>query len=189
MVRWTLYQDADDGGKLKAHYLSVGSPSPSTASSTCRRNGLIGYADEKDGNPVVIVEESTPRTHVGICACWFDSHLTWDEPFTSTGAARRTKSFAAAVPGPPYRYHAKLKAYWNSPAETGALLAKAQTVSLAPFADNFENVLPIDMNVVNDFEHTADFLVRQGQAHLLSVAADEAERRHHPRHDHRPVGP
>ncbi len=38
------------------------------------------------------------------------------------------------------------------------MLAKAQPVSLAPFADRFKGVLPVDMNVVNEFEHTADYL-------------------------------
>ena len=77
---------------------------------------------------MVIVEESTPGTQVGICPCWFDSHLTWGSPAHARGPRKPD------VPGPPYKYHARLKAYWNSPTETGALLAKAQTVSLAPFA-------------------------------------------------------
>jgi hypothetical protein len=155
-----LYQDADDGDKLKAHYLSCQASKPVRGLIRLpAANALVGYANEKDGNPVVIVEESAPRTTLGICACWFDAHLTWDESFTVRGRGKeRTKNFVTAVPGPPYRYHARLKAYWNSPTETSALLAKAQTVSLAPFADRFQNVLPIDMNVVNDFEHTTDFL-------------------------------
>jgi hypothetical protein len=156
-----LYQDGDDSDKLKAHYLSVHVPKPGPGLILLpAANGLIGYADEKDGNPVVIVEESTPRTTVGICLCWFDSHLRWDEPANKTRVRRGSPDPAEtpAVSGQPYRYHAKLKAYWNSPAETRTLLAKAQTVPLAPFADHFANSLPIDMNVVNDFEHTTDFL-------------------------------
>lgn len=153
-----LYQDADEGGKLKAHYLSLQVPQPGPIHLPAA-NGLVGYANEKDGNPVVIVEESTPRTMDNICLCWFDSHLTWDESFALHGRGKeRTKDFVAAVPGPPYRYHAKLKAYWNSPAETAALLAKAQRVSLAPFADRFADIVPLEMNVVNDFDRTADFL-------------------------------
>ena len=152
-----LYQDAADGGKLKAHYVSTLASKPVHDLIPLPPHGLIGYAEEKDGNPVVIVEESTPGTALGVCACWIDSHITWDEAHAVQGK-HRFSALAGDLPGPPYRYHAKLKAYWNSPAETKALLAKAQTVSLAPFAERFENVIPVDMNVVNEFEHTTDFL-------------------------------
>ena len=149
-----LYQDADDGGKLKAHYLSVVVPTP-TRLIKLPPNGLVGFADEKDGNPVVIVEESTPSTMLGVCLCWYDLHLFWDNLTRKTVEGGRVDP---PMEGPPYRYHVKFKAYWNSSAETGALLSKAQPVSLAPFADKFEMMLPLDMNVVNDFEHKADFL-------------------------------
>ena len=142
--------DGDDGNKLKAHYLSVLKQQPGVIHLPTA-NGLVGYVDEADGNPVVIVEESSPRTHDNVCLSWFDTHLTWDDP-------GQRDIQPPAFSGPPYRYHAKVKAYWNSPAETRALLARAQTVSLAPFADKFQNALPIDMNVVNGFDHFADFL-------------------------------
>ena len=110
-----LFQDASDGGKLKAHYVSCLVNKPVHDHILLSSNSLIGYADEKDGNPVVIVEESTPRAMLGICPCWFDAHLIWDEPREVDRADRSKATFAAAVSGPPYRYHAKLKAYWNSP--------------------------------------------------------------------------
>jgi hypothetical protein len=155
-----LYQDADDGGKLKAHYLSVQVPQPGPIHLP--PNGLVGFAGEKDGNPVVIVEESTPPTRVAMCLCWFDAHLCWDEPykvnFKLDRADKARFSCTPGVPGPPYCYHVKYKAYWLNLAETSALLAKAQAVSLEPFADRFQKFLPIDMNAVNDFECTADVL-------------------------------
>ena len=153
-----LYQDADDSDKLKAHYLSVQKPQPGPIHLP--PNGLVGFVDEKDGNPVIIVEESTPRTRVDMCLCWFDAHLIWDEVYHVDRSQWPKTRFSCepAVPGPPYCYHVKYKAYWINAAETSSLLAKAQTVSLEPYADSFKNYLPIDMNVVNNFEHTADVL-------------------------------
>ncbi|MCX7011058.1 MAG: hypothetical protein NTW86_00575 [Candidatus Sumerlaeota bacterium] len=151
-----LFQDADDGGQLKAHYLSGLVRSPVPLIHLPAANALVGYANEKDGNPVVIIEQSTPRSHDGICPCWYDSHLRWDEAYEP--GPKKSQVIKPGVPGPPYCYYAKFKAFWNSPAETSALLARAQTVSLAPFAEKFRSALPIDMNVVNDFERYADFL-------------------------------
>lgn len=147
-----LYHDGDDGGGLKAHWLSVRVPQPG-AIHLPAKDGMVGYVDEKDGNPVVVIEESIPRTHDEICLSWFDSHLTWDD---ATGG-RKARPGAEAVSGPPYRYHVKFKAYWLTGEETQALLAKTKTVSLAPYADAFKDVLPVKMNAVNDFEHLADF--------------------------------
>jgi hypothetical protein len=67
-----LYQDADDGDKPKAHYLSVQKPQPGPIHLP--PNGLVGFVDEEDGNPVVIVEESIPPTRVE-CACAGSMHI------------------------------------------------------------------------------------------------------------------
>jgi hypothetical protein len=154
-----IFQEPD--GQLKAHYLSVQKPQPGPI--RLPPGGLVGFVNEPDGNPVVIVEESTPRTCVHMCLCWFDAHLFWDEPYEvhwsprHDGTRSAPTTFVAGVPGPPYCYHVKFKAYWLNAAETSVLLAKAETVPLTPFAKSFRNYLPIEMNGVNDFENTVDF--------------------------------
>lgn len=153
-----IFNDADNGDKLTSHYLSVILPKPNPGSLIHLpvHNALVGYVDSHGANPVVIVEDSNPHSTDGICLCWFDSHFWWDEARTRN--AKTGLKITPAVAGPPYHYYARLKAYWNTEAETQALLAMAQTVSLKPFAERFESSLPVEMNKVNDFEHYADYL-------------------------------
>lgn len=149
-----LYTDAADN-KLKLHYLSL--PVFQPGHIRLPDNGLFGVVDEKEGNPVVVLEESTPASCLNVCMCWFDLHMIWDEPWKVSRDDRTKTTFTAAVSGPPYRYHAKYKAYWINATETKEVLAKAQTVSLEPYAKAFSNMLPVKMNEVNEFEHLADF--------------------------------
>ena len=133
-----VWQEAD--GTLKSHWLSfpVAQPGPINLASTA----VVAYGDEKRGNPAVFFESAQPPVKIDVCYCWFDSHLTWTEP--------------ADMPGPPYHYTAKFKAYWLNAKESAELLAKSQQISLAPFAARFQQWIPLQMGKVNDFEQRVD---------------------------------
>lgn len=132
-----LWQDSR--GKTRIHWLNtiVPQPSPIELSTT----GAFVFLDEPEGNPAVIYESARPAVKTDMCLCWFDNHMLWAEPTQGAG---------------PYHYHAKLKAYWLTAAETRELARQAEVVSLQPFASKWDEYLPVGMGGVNDFERTVD---------------------------------
>jgi len=133
-----IWQEPD--GSTKAHWL--GYPAAQPGRILLAQTGMAAYADNPWGIPAVQFESCDPPGQINVCHCWFDSHLCWTEP--------------QDMPGPPYRYRAKLRAWWLRPDEAAALKAKAKPVSLQPYAGRWENMLPIDMGTLNSFEERAD---------------------------------
>lgn len=133
-----IWQEPD--GSLKAHRLSfpVQQPGPINLSPTA----MVGYVDEEWGSPLVLFESCSPPAKIAVCHCWFDSHLIWTEP--------------ADMEGPPYHYRAKLKGYWLDAKESAELIAKAELAALEPFANRWNNMIPIQMGRVNDLEERID---------------------------------
>ena len=168
-----VWRDAD--GKLKLHWLSfpyaqpgTGKPWAADGSFYEHQGGAVGpffnfppppavlptdaaiaFVDDRFDTPVVVVEDAAPQPRFDICYTWFDVHIIWHELKKARGA-----EYAAQLPGPPYRYHAKLRAYWLDRRETADLLATAEQLPLDQAA--FARYVPIKMNAVNDFEWRID---------------------------------
>ena len=133
-----IWQEPD--GSTKAHWLSF--PAAQPGSIPLSPTGMVAYVENPWGTPAVQFESCDPPGEIHVCHCWFDSHLCWTEP--------------KDMPGPPYHYSAKLKAWWLKPDEAAALKAKAAIVPIEPLAERWQQMVPIEMGKVNGFEERAD---------------------------------
>lgn len=111
--------------------------------------GLMAVVDEEQGNPAVVVESASPQVRIDVCYTWFDVHFIWHEPRNV-----KDRQYAMDLPGPPYRYKAKLKASWLGWEDSNRLLAGAEQLPLDQAA--FDRYIPIAMNKVNDLEWRID---------------------------------
>lgn len=144
-LAWT-----DPNGKPWSHWLGIGVSQPGPMHLA--DGGTLAYFDEASGNPAIVLEQSVPPARVEVCCCWFDSHLIWNEPTDP----KNRKRYLDELSGPPYHYYARLKAYWLNAGESRDLLAAAEPFSLTPYADRWNNLLPISMGKVNDLERRTE---------------------------------
>jgi len=118
------------------------------------KGGLMAFADEPQGNPAVMVEDASPPVRIDVCYTWFDVHFVWHEPLRV-----KERTFAAELDGPPFRYRARLRAWWLNPADARRMLASARQLPLDQTW--FDRFIPIRMNAENDFEWRIDAAARE----------------------------
>ena len=136
---------------------------------------------------MVIVEESTPRTRVNMCLCWFDAHLIWDEVHTIDrntivrGDWSKTRFLYAGRPRPALLLPRQVQGLLDQPRRNQRDAGQGPDGILGAVCRPLPEHLPIDMNVVNDFEHTGRFRFPARSSTSTSLEAlepAEAQQRH-----------